>query len=547
MLIDYDKDSLVKDFKIIKEQDTKSQLNIQYEYDGLGRPLKEKLKIGKTDFSTKEFTFKSGVDSGTTTALVDKETTSDGDIKYEYDIKGRITKITKGEEVIDYEYDDIGQLIKEANLKTGNTITYAYDNGGNSVNKATTNSDGETTTIPYEYDESWQDCLKTYNGETIEYDSIGNPLTLHDGKLTWTQGRRLASYSKEGTESTYLYDENGIRKSKTVNGVKTEYVTSQGEVIAQKSDGQVIQYLRDYKNQLIAMTVNDENYYYEKNIQGDVMALLDKDGKKVVEYSYDAYGNILSIEGEAKDTLGKTNPFRYRSYFYDEESGFYYLQQRYYDSEIGRFINFDSLLGANQDELAYNIYAYCSIDPVNHVDPTGQFFIDWRSIVRLFFPPINFAIIYNASNAVNYARTNYNVRNTNYPNNTGNADCTNFVSQSMLAGGLKMDNIWWTTGVGSSFAWADADANRRYLRDSRRITPTITTRENMQLDKVLPGDVIYFFNNDHSDDFSHHAAIVTEVTADDVIYTAHSDNKNDGSAKLYFSDEKSTKFETYRP
>lgn len=548
VLIDYDKDSLVTDYKIIKDQKSDEQLHLNYEYDGLGRLTKEKLKIGEADFSSKEYSFRKGVESGTTTPLVEKESSLDGDIQYEYDVKGRIIKIIKGEEFLEYEYDVVGQLIKEFNSKTGISTAYAYDNGGNIVSKQEINSSGEINDIVYQYDEGWQECLVNYNGEAIEYDAIGNPLTLHDAKLTWSQGRRLASYNKGETEATYLYDENGIRKSKTINGIKTDYVTSQGEVIAQKTDDQVIQYLRDDKSQLIGMTVDDERYYYEKNVQGDIIAILDKDGKKVVEYSYDAYGNSLSVEGEAKDTIGKTNPFRYRSYFYDEESGFYYLQQRYYDSEIGRFINFDSLLGANQDELAYNVYAYCSNDPVNRIDSTGQWwspfsmlkasFVAVKKVIQIILPQRNQNNLngFNKQNAASWANNNYNKP----PVNGSDANCTAFTSTAMLAGGRKLDKSWFSLyNISNMSLWGSANNQWGDLKYYYQITPTVVKKDNLKLDKVQPGDFIYFFNNDpvYGPPFAHHAAIVVKVTGDDIVYAAWSEEKNDGSIKGFLNND----------
>ena len=84
---------------------------------------------------------------------------------------------------------------------------------------------------------------------------------------------------------------------------------------------------------------NGTKYSYVKNLQGDVIAIINARGGTVVEYKYDAWGNILSVTGSMASTLGAVNPFRYRGYYYDTESGFYYLQSRYYDPQVGRFLN----------------------------------------------------------------------------------------------------------------------------------------------------------------------------------------------------------------
>ena len=109
------------------------------------------------------------------------------------------------------------------------------------------------------------------------------------------------------------------------------------------------------------------------NAQGDVVALVDGTGKVVVEYSYDAWGQPLTITGSMMDTLGKANPLRYRCYVYDEETGLYYLGSRYYNPVMGRFINADSYISMGHDILGGNLFTYCANNPVNHLDPTGHF------------------------------------------------------------------------------------------------------------------------------------------------------------------------------
>ncbi len=148
----------------------------------------------------------------------------------------------------------------------------------------------------------------------------------------------------------------------------------------------MIYYIYDASDNVIGLKYNDDIYYYEKNIQNDITGIMDDSFNLLATYEYDSWGNILSI----KDTNGNTitdstniaivNPFRYRSYYYDSEIGMYYLNSRYYNQEWGRFINADGIIGANQDTIGNNLYAYCSNNPINNSDLSGAFSI--KSILK---------------------------------------------------------------------------------------------------------------------------------------------------------------------
>ena len=129
----------------------------------------------------------------------------------------------------------------------------------------------------------------------------------------------------------------------------------------------------DANGKVVAVNYNGNYYYYLRNAQSDIVKLIDKTGATVVEYRYDSWGKLLSTSGSLASTLGKNNPFRYRGYVYDEETGFYYLQSRYYDPSVGRFISADVLLSTGQGVLGHNAYAYCLNDPINSVDGNGNF------------------------------------------------------------------------------------------------------------------------------------------------------------------------------
>ena len=120
---------------------------------------------------------------------------------------------------------------------------------------------------------------------------------------------------------------------------------------------------------------NGEEYYYIKNVQNDIVAIADKNGTVVANYYYDAWGNITQITGNT--ALAQTNPLRYRSYYYDSETGLYYVSSRYYDPEIGRWINADNQLTTGNDMTGMNLFAYCGNNPVNRIDPTGEAWWHW--------------------------------------------------------------------------------------------------------------------------------------------------------------------------
>jgi RHS repeat-associated protein len=119
------------------------------------------------------------------------------------------------------------------------------------------------------------------------------------------------------------------------------------------------------------VTWNGTTYLYLTNIQGDVIAILDTDGNVVVQYTYDAWGNILTTTGTLAETLGTLNPLTYRAYVYDQETHLYYLQSRYYNPTIGRFINADAFTSTGQGLLGNNMFAYCANNPVVFLDDRG--------------------------------------------------------------------------------------------------------------------------------------------------------------------------------
>ena len=127
----------------------------------------------------------------------------------------------------------------------------------------------------------------------------------------------------------------------------------------------------DEQGALLGFRYNGQDYWYIRNGQNDIAGIIDSTGTQVVSYTYDSWGVPISTTGSMAGTIGEINPFRYRGYYYDSETGLYYLNSRYYDPVIGRFINADGLVVAGSGMLSSNMYLYCQNNPVCCVDPTG--------------------------------------------------------------------------------------------------------------------------------------------------------------------------------
>ena len=148
-------------------------------------------------------------------------------------------------------------------------------------------------------------------------------------------------------------------------------------------------YYYDANGSIGSISYNGVRYAFRKNLQGDVIAILDTSGNVVARYTYDAWGKVLSVtdaDGNANTSstfIGNVNPIRYRGYYYDTETGWYYLNSRYYDPEVKRFINADGIIGANGTFTGYNLFAYCNNDPVNWLDASGLGMSDYRYSSRV--------------------------------------------------------------------------------------------------------------------------------------------------------------------
>lgn len=202
--------------------------------------------------------------------------------------------------------------------------------------------------------------------------------------MTWQNGRQLASVQTNSEKYQYTYNADGLRIGKTNGTVTTEYILNGSLVMRQIISDGTNTYVADYLYHETGASMafayyplggTPVYYFYNTNLQGDIVGIYDANGNKVVGFRYNAWGMFntdVSDSDVCTATFIKASLFRYRSYIYDYEIGLYYLQSRYYDPEVGRFINADGYINANGDLVGYNLYAYCSNNPVMFVDPTGE-------------------------------------------------------------------------------------------------------------------------------------------------------------------------------
>lgn len=307
-------------------------------------------------------------------------------IKNTYDNEGRICTTGYDEPQSYYTYDDNDQIVRSDNGVLNYTATFTYDDRGNILSKkkyAYTKNENitsyptESITLAYSND-GWNDKLISVNGTPLTYDANGNVLTYGDKSFTWSSGRNLAQITDGDNTYSYTYDENGIRTSKTINGVTTYYNTKDGVILSQSDGTDTMYFQYDTNGVPLGFIWNGTQYLYMTNQMGDVISITDAQGNELVQYEYDEWGAVASIytpnDSETETTLANINPLRYRGYYYDSETGYYYLQSRYYDSSICRFVNSDlyDMAGASsQISESSNLMIYCSNNPINSIDEYG--------------------------------------------------------------------------------------------------------------------------------------------------------------------------------
>lgn len=377
---------------------------------------------------------------GRTTAMVSSETNSAANtsLSYTYDNDGRISKVYEdGVLVLQYKYDEThGFLIREDNAYANETYLYTYDEMGNILMKKTyaltfsSSLGAPSSTLPFYYSDS--NIGKLFRGHDDEfgmgyYDDLGNLSyeNVNYWQYLW-DGRRLVDITEDGGSPRYVFDYNadGIRTQKgemlyydqwlyhdyTLDGTTIVKETIYNEEYGIVSNSRDIYYYYDENGAPLGLNWNNTDYYYYKNIFGDILGILDVNGDMVVRYAYDAWGNPISTTGSKASTLGRDNPFRYRGYYYDVETGLYYLNARYYNPEWGRFISPDPFLDTT-NAVGCNMFAYCGNDPINNVDHFGLYANAIENIVNSIIEHLQELI--ESATTVSYEVPIYNQGKTN--------------------------------------------------------------------------------------------------------------------------------------
>ncbi len=283
-------------------------------------------------------------------------------IVYEYDDAGNlIEEISDGSPIATYAYDYLNRLIEETYTTdtASKRVCYSYDNGGNLTSKSLYLADNEAavSTTLFSYGNAWKDQLTAIGSQAITYDEIGNPLTYKGVALTWTDVNKLASYGNH----TFAYNGEGARYRKD----QIEY-TLDGDRVLRETNGLVTLTYYYGTNGIVGFHyVNlskniEEDYFFGKNVHGDVVAIYDSNGSIVARYTYDAWGNIVDSCDYTTHKIGERNPIRYRGYYFDAETDLYYISGRYYDPATGKFINpADVSTSIFKDIYKSNLYCFC--------------------------------------------------------------------------------------------------------------------------------------------------------------------------------------------
>ena len=276
---------------------------------------------------------------------------------YDYDPEGNIYSVTRNNVLqATYTYNpQTGKITRINDASQNKTFVYSYTDGVLTSIKvypyASTGTEPGTlldTIDCGQPDEDWN-RMGAFDGKTIFYDEMGNVSGYDGGSLQWGVGRRLKNVTTQNLDNvSYTYDENGNRTTKTINGTRTEYFfRSDGKIVAEMTGGNTIFYQYRKDGTPFCMNYNGGTFFYLVNPQGDVTGILDAAGRLVASYTYDYWGNVLSIDGPSPD-IARQNPLRYRGYYQDAETGYYYVNGDYYNPLWGDWLQGEDVTVQNR-------------------------------------------------------------------------------------------------------------------------------------------------------------------------------------------------------
>ena len=306
--------------------------------------------------------------------------------------EGNISAAPKNGKIYRIRTRHSGQYVCPLRVAAGQKVRQGHSYlGGNMTSRTehayTTGTPGAATkTDTFTYgNTAWKDQLTAYNGTPITYDGGGNPLQYRGMTFTWQRGRQLQSVTKEGVTTTFQYDAQGRRISRTTGGTTTEYYYNGSTLTALKKGNDLVQFVYDANGRPVFMRVNGTTEYaYLYNGQGDVTGLVDSGNNLVVSYEYDSWGKVVNTTDTSGVGIGSINPFRYRGYVYDAECALYAIASRFFDAETERFLNADAPQNVITNRDAFiekNLYAYCNNNPVNYFDVGGEFALpNWAKL-----------------------------------------------------------------------------------------------------------------------------------------------------------------------
>ena len=356
-----------------------SMTSVRNKMDSLGRLTDNTITVNNTVSVTSYAYDKTRVLSQT---LPNGET-----ISYSYNDVGQVVSKTFGTgnnpPNVTYTYDNFGRLIKEV-YEDEKVHEYTYDRSGNITYDRTYVNNDKTEELQYRYSNGKLTMIAnnttgailqeiTYGSSNVGF--YPDKLVLNGvmKNLTWN-GKRLAGI---GSEIKYTYNSQGIRIKKQTPTETTDFTLEGNNIISMKKvvSGETfrLDFVYDNNNQVVGLNTIEGQYFYIKDITGNILGLIDSNGSFVVKYKYDAWGKLLLKETINSCIAAIHNPFVYKGYYLDLETNFYYLNARYYAPEWKRFLspdNYEYLEPTNINGLS--MYTYCQNNPVMYYDPTGH-------------------------------------------------------------------------------------------------------------------------------------------------------------------------------